>query len=149
MPAGLAVTGNCPVPLGANGTLAGVTLIQENPAPARIATGPAALFFTVTFAVALFLAALVSVTTEGVGATGAAPQWSPPHCAGHGAGRTRGPRPPGVCRGPRRAFAARPRRLRASRARGPPAIAIARRSGPAVARGAEISGVCLAPRPRK
>src|SRR5258706_13972778 len=71
MPAGLAVTVSCAVPPGASGTLAGVTLSQESPAAARIATGPAALFFTVTFAVALLLAALVSVTTEGVADTGA------------------------------------------------------------------------------
>src|SRR5260370_20076183 len=71
MPAGLAVTVSCAVPLGASGTLAGVTLSQESPAAACIATGPAALFFTVTFAVALLLAALVSVTTEGVADTGA------------------------------------------------------------------------------
>src|SRR5260370_28048817 len=71
MPAGLAVTVSCAVPLGPSGTLAGVTLSQESPAAACIATGPAALFFTVTFAVALLLAALVSVTTEGVADTGA------------------------------------------------------------------------------
>src|SRR5258707_3379269 len=71
MPAGLAVTVSCAVPLGASDTLAGVTLSQESPAAACIATGPAALFFTVTFAVALLLAALVSVTTEGVADTGA------------------------------------------------------------------------------
>src|SRR5258706_11577683 len=71
MPAGLAVTVSCAVPPGASGTLAGVPLLQESPAAARIAPGPAALFFTVTFAVALLLAALVSVTTEGVADTGA------------------------------------------------------------------------------
>src|SRR5260221_6493090 len=71
MPAGLAVTVSGAVPTGASGTLAGVTLSQESPAAACIATGPAALLFTVTFAVALLLAALVSVTTEGVADTGA------------------------------------------------------------------------------
>src|SRR5260370_28483258 len=71
MPAGLAVTVTSAVPPRASGTLAGVTLSQESPAAACIATGPAALLFTVTFAVALLLAALVSVTTEGVADTGA------------------------------------------------------------------------------
>src|SRR5260221_14411344 len=71
MPAGLAVTVSCAVPPGASGTLAGVTVSQETPAAACIAAGPAALLFTVTFAVALLLAALVSVTTEGVADTGA------------------------------------------------------------------------------
>src|SRR5258708_16043452 len=71
MPAGLAAPVSCAGPLGPSATLAGVTLSQESPAAACIATGPAALFFTVTFAVALLLAALVSVTTEGVADTGA------------------------------------------------------------------------------
>src|SRR5258706_15024255 len=70
MPGGLASTVNCVLPPGASGTAAGVTLSQETPAVACIATGPAALFFTVTFVVALLLAALVSVTTAGVAESG-------------------------------------------------------------------------------
>ena len=70
MPVGQASTVNCVVPPGASGTLAGVTLSQETPAVACIATGPAALFFTVTCALALLDAALVSVTTAGVAESG-------------------------------------------------------------------------------